>query len=82
MFVYLCADIFSVVLFTVGKCNSIRPVDCFWYSIRVEKEVLMKAYVAPALELVVLNVEDVLSVSGIQTVASGDIKTIKWSDET
>ena len=46
---------------------------------RVEKEVLMKAYVAPALELVILNTEDVLSVSMIETQESGDITSIPWS---
>ncbi len=42
----------------------------------------MKAYVAPALELVVLNTEDVLQVSGITTQESGNFKEFSWSDNT
>ena len=42
----------------------------------------MKAYVAPALDLVVLNTEDVLSVSGIKTQESGNFKEFTWGAET
>ena len=38
----------------------------------------MKAYVAPALELVVLNTEDVLTASGITTQESGSFKEFDW----
>lgn len=42
----------------------------------------MKAYVAPALELVVLNTEDVLQVSGISTKESGSFKEFSWGENT
>lgn len=46
---------------------------------RVEKEVTMKTYVAPVLEIVALETEDVVMLSGIQTLSSGELQSISWS---
>lgn len=41
----------------------------------------MNTYVAPVLELVVLETEDVVMISGIKTQESGELTEISWSSQ-
>ena len=47
-----------------------------------KKEATMKSYVAPALELVVLETEDVVMISGIKTEENGTLPEISWGSKT
>ena len=47
----------------------------------VEKEVTMKTYVAPVLELVALETEDVVMISGIKTQPTGELESLAWGSQ-
>lgn len=55
----------------------------FWIMNRAEKEVSMKiTYVAPEVELSVLDTEDVVMISGLTIKEQGSLTETNWSDLT
>ena len=64
------------------RCYVIRSYCGIFMNTERKKEATMKSYVAPALELVVLETEDVVMISGIKTEENGTLPEISWGSKT